>query len=56
MKIAAFNVQKFGKNKLSDPEVLNILVKVTHKHTHGAAVSPSERGLVELPDPFIINP
>lgn len=30
MKIAAFNIQKFGKNKLSDPEVLNILVKVTH--------------------------
>lgn len=33
MKIAAFNIQKFGKTKMSDPEVLNILVKVTHTHT-----------------------
>lgn len=39
MKIAAFNIQKFGKNKLSDPEVLNILLKVTHTHTHGCKVS-----------------
>lgn len=34
MKVAAFNVQKFGENKLSDPEVLKILVKVTHKHRY----------------------
>ncbi|XP_035518727.1 deoxyribonuclease-1-like [Morone saxatilis] len=35
MKIASFNIQKFGKNKVSDPDILNILVKVTtHTHTH----------------------
>ena len=36
MKIAAFNIQKFGRNKVSDPDVLNILTKVTntHQHTH----------------------
>lgn len=28
MKVASFNIQKFGKNKVSDPDVLNILVKV----------------------------
>lgn len=34
MKIASFNIQKFGKNKVSDPDVLNILVKVTHTSAH----------------------
>ena len=42
MKVAAFNIQKFGKSKVSDPEVLSTLVKVTlslslsltHTHTH----------------------
>lgn len=29
MKIAAFNIQKFGRSKVSDPEVLKILIKVT---------------------------
>lgn len=33
MKIAAFNIQRFGKNKLSDPDVLQTLVKVTPQRT-----------------------
>uniref|UniRef100_UPI0037E71F11 deoxyribonuclease 1 like 4, tandem duplicate 1 n=1 Tax=Semicossyphus pulcher TaxID=241346 RepID=UPI0037E71F11 len=32
MKIAAFNIQKFGKNKVSDPVVLNILVKIISRY------------------------
>lgn len=28
MKIAAFNIQKFGKRKLSDPAVAQTLIKV----------------------------
>lgn len=28
MKIASFNIQKFGRSKVSDPEVLNILTEV----------------------------
>ncbi|CAG5977657.1 unnamed protein product [Menidia menidia] len=32
MKIAAFNVQKFGKNKVSDPDVLKILVKIVSRY------------------------
>ncbi|XP_051270036.1 deoxyribonuclease-1 isoform X1 [Dicentrarchus labrax] len=32
MKIASFNIQKFGKNKVSDPDVLNILVKVISRY------------------------
>uniref|UniRef100_H3CM57 Deoxyribonuclease n=1 Tax=Tetraodon nigroviridis TaxID=99883 RepID=H3CM57_TETNG len=32
MKVASFNIQKFGKNKLSDPEVLNILVKIVCRY------------------------
>lgn len=30
MKVAAFNIQKFGKSKVADPAVLEILVKVTN--------------------------
>ncbi|XP_011615749.2 deoxyribonuclease 1 like 4, tandem duplicate 1 [Takifugu rubripes] len=32
MKIAAFNIQKFGKNKLSDPDVLRTLVKIVSRY------------------------
>ncbi|KAM7005491.1 deoxyribonuclease 1 like 4, tandem duplicate 1 isoform 2-T2 [Tautogolabrus adspersus] len=32
MKVAAFNIQKFGKNKVSDPKVLNILVKIISRY------------------------
>ncbi|XP_068450693.1 deoxyribonuclease 1 like 4, tandem duplicate 1 [Clinocottus analis] len=32
MKISSFNIQKFGKNKVSDPDVLNILVKVVSRY------------------------
>ncbi|KAF7644558.1 hypothetical protein LDENG_00219870 [Lucifuga dentata] len=32
MKVASFNIQKFGKNKVSDPEVLNILVKIVSRY------------------------
>ncbi|XP_068578296.1 deoxyribonuclease 1 like 4, tandem duplicate 1 [Cebidichthys violaceus] len=32
MKIASFNIQKFGKNKVSDPDVLNILVKIVSRY------------------------
>ncbi|XP_054473378.1 deoxyribonuclease 1 like 4, tandem duplicate 1 [Anoplopoma fimbria] len=32
MKIASFNIQKFGKNKVSDPDVLSILVKVVSRY------------------------
>lgn len=28
MKVAAFNIQKFGKRKLSDPAVVTTLIKV----------------------------
>lgn len=28
MKIAAFNIQKFGKKKLSDPAIVKTLIKV----------------------------
>lgn len=28
MKIAAFNVQKFGKKKLSDPAIIKTLIEV----------------------------
>ena len=49
MKVAAFNIQKFGKSKVSDPEVLSTLVKVTlslslsltHTHTQRQQ-SPAE--------------
>lgn len=34
MKVASFNIQKFGKNKLSDPEILNILIKVTNRNNN----------------------
>lgn len=30
MKVAAFNIQKFGRSKVASPDVLEILVKVTH--------------------------
>ncbi|XP_060897801.1 deoxyribonuclease 1 like 4, tandem duplicate 1 isoform X2 [Labrus mixtus] len=32
MKVAAFNIQKFGRNKVSDPKVLNILVKIISRY------------------------
>ncbi|XP_053171571.1 deoxyribonuclease-1-like [Scomber japonicus] len=32
MKVASFNIQKFGKNKVSDPDVLNILVKIISRY------------------------
>ncbi|XP_076603934.1 deoxyribonuclease 1 like 4, tandem duplicate 1 isoform X2 [Chaetodon auriga] len=32
MKIASFNIQKFGKRKVSDPDVLNILVKIVSRY------------------------
>ncbi|KAM3621243.1 uncharacterized protein V6R79_008356 [Siganus canaliculatus] len=32
MKIASFNIQKFGRNKVSDPDVLNILVKIVCRY------------------------
>ncbi|KAK5602704.1 hypothetical protein CRENBAI_003683 [Crenichthys baileyi] len=32
MKIAVFNVQKFGRRKVSDPEVLKILVKIISRY------------------------
>lgn len=31
MKIASFNVQRFGRAKVSDPHVLSTLVKVKYK-------------------------
>ncbi|KAJ7999301.1 hypothetical protein DPEC_G00192960 [Dallia pectoralis] len=32
MKIASFNIQKFGKQKLSDPQILAILVKIVSRY------------------------
>ncbi|KAG8007955.1 Deoxyribonuclease-1-like 1, partial [Nibea albiflora] len=32
MKVASFNIQKFGKNKVSDPDVLNILTKIISRY------------------------
>ncbi|KAL0977942.1 hypothetical protein UPYG_G00163590 [Umbra pygmaea] len=32
MKVASFNIQKFGKNKLSDPQVLATLVKIVSRY------------------------
>ncbi|XP_070758634.1 deoxyribonuclease-1-like [Enoplosus armatus] len=32
MKIASFNIQRFGKNKVSDPDVLNILAKIVSRY------------------------
>ncbi|KAF3690289.1 Deoxyribonuclease gamma [Channa argus] len=32
MKIASFNIQRFGKNKVSDPEILNILIKIASRY------------------------
>ncbi|XP_061582619.1 deoxyribonuclease-1-like isoform X1 [Cololabis saira] len=32
MKIASFNVQRFGRSKVSDPNVLNILVKIISRY------------------------
>ncbi|KAK1901061.1 Deoxyribonuclease gamma [Dissostichus eleginoides] len=32
MKIAAFNIQKFGRNKVSDPDVLKILIKIVSRY------------------------
>lgn len=33
MKIAAFNIQRFGKSKLSDPFIMKTLIKVRPVHT-----------------------
>ncbi|XP_034442426.1 deoxyribonuclease 1 like 4, tandem duplicate 1 [Hippoglossus hippoglossus] len=32
MKVASFNIQKFGKNKVSDPDVLKILTKIVSRY------------------------
>ncbi|CAB1315586.1 unnamed protein product [Coregonus sp. 'balchen'] len=32
MKVASFNIQKFGKRKLSDPKILAILVKIVSRY------------------------
>ncbi|XP_069568774.1 deoxyribonuclease 1 like 4, tandem duplicate 1 [Brachyistius frenatus] len=32
MKVASFNIQKFGLNKVSDPDVLNILIKIVSRY------------------------
>ncbi|KAE8298869.1 Deoxyribonuclease gamma [Larimichthys crocea] len=32
MKVASFNIQKFGKNKVSDPDILNILAKIISRY------------------------
>ncbi|XP_040015576.1 deoxyribonuclease 1 like 4, tandem duplicate 1 isoform X1 [Xiphias gladius] len=32
MKVASFNIQKFGKNKVSDPDVLAILTKIVSRY------------------------
>ncbi|XP_054640486.1 deoxyribonuclease 1 like 4, tandem duplicate 1 [Dunckerocampus dactyliophorus] len=32
MKIASFNIQKFGRNKVSDPEILQILVQIIRRY------------------------
>ncbi|XP_078139651.1 deoxyribonuclease 1 like 4, tandem duplicate 1 [Centroberyx gerrardi] len=32
MKVASFNIQKFGVNKVSDPNTLNILVKIVSRY------------------------
>ncbi|KAK5934676.1 hypothetical protein CgunFtcFv8_015049 [Champsocephalus gunnari] len=32
MKIAAFNIQKFGRNKVSDPDVVKILTKIVSRY------------------------
>ncbi|XP_049590358.1 deoxyribonuclease 1 like 4, tandem duplicate 1 isoform X1 [Syngnathus scovelli] len=32
MKIASFNIQKFGRSKVSDPEVLRILVQIIRRY------------------------
>ncbi|XP_068604773.1 deoxyribonuclease 1 like 4, tandem duplicate 1 isoform X1 [Brachionichthys hirsutus] len=32
MKIASFNIQKFGRNKVSDPGILNILIKIVSRY------------------------
>ncbi|XP_058486480.1 deoxyribonuclease 1 like 4, tandem duplicate 1 isoform X2 [Solea solea] len=32
MKVASFNIQKFGRSKVSDPDVLNILTKIVSRY------------------------
>ncbi|XP_060925991.1 deoxyribonuclease-1-like [Limanda limanda] len=32
MKVASFNIQKFGKSKVSDPDVVNILTKIVSRY------------------------
>lgn len=38
MKIASFNVQRFGLAKVSNSDVLSVLVKVTSDFTHGLVI------------------
>lgn len=45
MKVAAFNIQKFGKSKVAAPDVLEILVKVTQ--AHNSPMSSGVSGLKE---------
>lgn len=46
MKIASFNVQRFGLAKVSDPEVLSTLVKV--KHVSVALLAQSKHQAVDF--------
>ncbi|XP_071350178.1 deoxyribonuclease-1-like [Trachinotus anak] len=32
MRVASFNIQKFGKNKVADPDILNILTKIVSRY------------------------
>ncbi|KAL2091004.1 hypothetical protein ACEWY4_013267 [Coilia grayii] len=32
MKVASFNIQKFGRSKISDPDVLNILIRIVSRY------------------------
>ncbi|XP_019952256.2 deoxyribonuclease 1 like 4, tandem duplicate 1 [Paralichthys olivaceus] len=32
MKVASFNIQKFGKNKVSDPDILQILTRIVSRY------------------------
>ncbi|XP_046882083.1 deoxyribonuclease-1-like 2 isoform X7 [Hypomesus transpacificus] len=32
MKVAAFNIQRFGTNKVSDPKILSILIKIVSRY------------------------
>ncbi|KAL2091005.1 hypothetical protein ACEWY4_013268 [Coilia grayii] len=32
MKVASFNIQKFGRSKISDPDVLNVLIRIVSRY------------------------